>query len=154
MSIDLPLEERTVVVNGQPVTLDPKRLQFNETTLSKFMQDFSVWYDYYSSQAALSESLATKAKNDYEVKYMEKFIEGKREIGSDKAADAFAKVSEEVQTLRTDLEIKDTATKMLKEYVKSLDRAHQMAVNRGYMLRKEMDKLGSGATIYELNNLS
>lgn len=154
MSIDLPLEERTVVVNGQPVTLDPKRLQFNETTLSKFMQDFSVWYDYYSSQAALSESLSTKAKNDYEVKYMEKFIEGKREIGSDKAADAFAKVSEEVQTLRTDLEIKDTATKMLKEYVKSLDRAHQMAVNRGYMLRKEMDKLGSGATIYELNNLS
>ena len=33
----------------------------------------------------------------------------------------------------------------MKEYLKSLDKAHDMVKNRGYSIRKELDKLNYGS---------
>ena len=126
---DIPLQNvRTIVVCGEDVILDPKRLQFNETNLGTFMEELSLWYDYYSSKSALAES-------EYETNKAKKFLEGKEAGLSDKAAESFATADPDVKSTRE-------ASKQLKDYLRSLDKAADLAMNRGHMLRKEMDKLG------------
>lgn len=133
---------RTLDLDGETITLDPSRFQFNDMTLSKFMEDVSIWYDYYSSKSAKSEELLVAAENDYEDKYLTKFLEGKETL-SDKGADAYARVNLEVKEKMALVEKYKSTTKQLKEYLKAFDKAHNMAQNRGYMIRKELEKLHS-----------
>jgi hypothetical protein len=127
---DIALQNsRTITVAGEIMELDPKRLQFNETNLAQYMEEFSLWYDYYSSKLAIAES-------DYEAKRAEKFLAAKADSMSDKAAESFATIDASVKEARE-------SARQLKDYLRALDKAHDMAANRGHMLRKEMDKLGA-----------
>jgi hypothetical protein len=127
---DIPLQNlRTIRVGTEDILLDPKRLQFNEANLGVFMEELSLWYDYYSSKLAVAES-------EYETLRAEKFLHGKQEAGlSDKAAESFATADPNVKAARE-------AAKQLKDYLRAMDKAADLAMNRGHMLRKEMDKLG------------
>ena len=134
---------RTVDLDGEPIVLDPKRFQFNDASLGKFMEDVSLWYDYYSSKTSKAEGLLVDSETVHEQKYLEKFLAGKQEGFSDKAADAYGKTDLIVRECQEKVNKYKLATKQLKEYLKSFDKAHSMAMNRGFMIRKEMDKLNS-----------
>lgn len=137
-----PLDNvRTLDLDGDLVSLDPKRLSFNEASLSGFMEELSVWYDYYSSRSAKAEELAGNAETAYEAERDKKFLEGKSQGLSDKAAEAFSRIDDKVKLLLELTNKYKGYLKQLKEYTKALDKAHSMSQNRGYMLRKEMDKL-------------
>lgn len=135
---------RKLDLNGEEILLDPKRLQFNDATLSQFMEELSIWYDYYSSKSAFAEELMGNAEIALETLRAEKFLEGKTEAGlSDKGAEAFTTKDPMVKAAAQLVTKYKSDVKQLKEYLRAMDKSHQMAQNRGYMLRKEMDKLMS-----------
>jgi len=134
---------RTVDLGDEQIVLDPKRFLFNDASLGKFMEDVSIWYDYYSSKSSKSESLLVDAETLYDTRYLEKFLEGKQAGLSDKGADALARTNLVVKECQELVNKYKSTTKQLKEYLKSFDKAHSMAMNRGYMIRKELDKLNS-----------
>lgn len=151
-----PVENvRTIDLEGEIVILDPQRFVFTDATLSQFMQDVSLYYDYYSSKSAKSEELLTKFENEHETLYLTAFLQGKESGFSDKGAEAFAKISPDVKVAYEKVEKYKSTTKQLKEYLKSFDKAHNMAQNRGYMIRKELDKLGLDIkyTTDDINNI-
>ncbi|RDJ35367.1 MAG: hypothetical protein DWQ19_11165 [Crenarchaeota archaeon] len=134
---------RTIDLGDEEVILDPKKFQFNDSTLNKFMEGLSLWYDYYSSKTAKAEELMLTAEEKHQELYLEKFLEGKQEGLSDKGADAFARTDAAIKAKQSEVTKYKSAVKHLKEYLKSFDKAHSMAQNRGYMIRKEMEKLNS-----------
>lgn len=133
---------REIDLIDEIVTLDPKRLSFNDANIGKFMEELSVWYDYYSSKSAKAEDLFGKAEIKYENKKAEKFLQAKGQGLSDKAAEAFSSVDSEVIVAKDATNLMKTQLKQLKEFLRSLDKAHDMAKSRGFMMQKEMDKLG------------
>lgn len=139
-----PNDTRKISLDDEEILLDPKLLQFNDATIlsGEFMQNISIWYDYYSSRSAKIEDLFVRYQNKYELMRNELFLKGKKEEGlSDKAADAFAFINSDLQQLSEKVDKYKYDLKQIKEYLKSLDKAHDMAKNRGYGIRKEMEKL-------------
>ena len=132
---------RVLEIDGTDVELDPKRLCFTDASLPKFMEELSLWYDYYSSKFAKAEEILANLETRQKTAYFTRFIEGKREVGSDKAAEAFAKTHPEVTALNELVDKAASNVNQMKEYIRALDKAHQMGQNRGHMIRKEMDKL-------------
>ena len=100
--IDPMINLRTIDLGDETVVLDPSRLQFNETTLSDFFENISLWYDYYSSKCAKAESVYANAETAYENKYMEKFLVAKNEGISDKGADASAMAGQVILVWRSE----------------------------------------------------
>lgn len=143
---------RTIDLVDEVVVLDPARLSFNDSTLSLFMEELSIWYDYFSSKTAKAEELYVNIESEKEMKYYEHFLKAKTDGLPDKAAEAYARTQLEVKQLQVSENKLSSALKQLKEFTKSLDKAHSMAQNRGYMIRKEMDKLNSD--IYQSSNSS
>lgn len=134
---------RIVNIDGVDVELDPKRLCFSDASLPKFMEELSLWYDYYSSKSVKAEEILANFETRQKTAYFTRFIEGKREVGSDKAAEAFAKTHPEVVALNEAVDKAASNVNQMKEYIRALDKAHQMGQNRGHMIRKEMDKLNA-----------
>lgn len=134
---------RIIDLEDEQIVLDPKRFQFNDASLSKFMEDVSIWYDYYSSKGAKAEKLLMDAEKVYGKEYLDRFTEAKQDGTSDKGADAMSRTDPNVELAQEKINKYKSAVKQLKEYQKSFDKAHSMAQNRGYMIRKEMEKLNS-----------
>lgn len=134
---------RKIDLLDEIVILDPSRLSFNDSTLNVFMEELSIWYDYFSSKTAKAEELYINAESERENAYYESFLKAKSEGLPDKAAEAYAKTQPNVKDLMKKENKLSSSLKQLKEFTKSLDKAHSMAQNRGYMIRKEMDKLNS-----------
>jgi len=134
---------RTIDLGDEQIILDPLRLKFNDATLGKWMEDLGIWYDYYSSKTAKAEDAFANAELDAEALYDEHFLKAKSEGLSDKAAEAYARTQPDVKVLqKREITLKG-AVKQMKEYLKALDKTHDMAQNRGYTIRKEMDKLST-----------
>lgn len=140
---------RTIDLLDEIVVLDPVRLSFNDSNLSKYMEEFGIFYDYFSSKTAKAEELAANVELEKENKEAEFFLKGKSEGLTEKASQAYSVIQPEVQDLSKKLNRLNSAVKQLKEYVKALDKAYNMAQSRGHMLRKEMDKLNTD--IYHSN---
>jgi septation ring formation regulator EzrA len=140
---------RTIDLLDEIVVLDPVRLSFNDANLSKYMEEFGIFYDYFSSKTAKAEELAANVELEKENKEAEFFLKGKSEGLTEKASQAYSVIQPEVQDLSKKLNKLNSAVKQLKEYVKALDKAYNMAQSRGHMLRKEMDKLNTD--IYHSN---
>lgn len=141
---------RKIDLGDEIIVLDPSRLAFNDATLNKFMEELSIYYDYFSSKTAKAEEMLANIELDKEQKHAEFFIKGKSEGFSDKTAEAYATTQQELKELGKAENSLKSSVKQLKEYVKALDKAHSMAQNRGYMIRKEMDKLNTD--IYTFKN--
>ena len=134
---------RVIDLVDEQVTLDPVRLQFNDSTLSKYMEEISLWYDYYSSKATKAEELYANAELTRQSRHDFYFLQAKSEGLTEKSSEAHARIQPEIVELQKKENYFKSATKQLKEYLRSLDKAHSMAQNRGYMIRKEMEKLNS-----------
>ena len=134
-------EIREVVLDGEIVKINPNLLCFNETNLNEFMENYSLNYDYYSSKLALAENIMSNCELESETEYMRKFAAFKSEGMSDKAADSMSRIDNDYLAKQKKLLDSKNNFKQLKEFVRALDKVHEMSQSRGHMLRKEMDKL-------------
>lgn len=132
---------REINLEGELVIINPNLLCFNETNLNEFMENYSLNYDYYSSKLALAENIMSNYELDSETEYMKKFSHFKSEGMSDKAADSMSRIDNDYLIKQKELLNAKNNFKQLKEFVKALDKVHEMSQSRGHMLRKEMDKL-------------
>lgn len=136
-------EHEITIVNlgGKEVKLDPKKLNFNEHTLSEYMETEAGWYDYFGARVADAEYLMQRLELEYDVKYSERFKENKDQGCSDKLAEANAKADPDVEEAKKNVLAARHKVKLLQQHLRAWDRAHENAQSRGHFLRKEMDKL-------------
>ncbi len=134
-------EVQVVKLADKEVKLDPKNLEFNEHTLSEYMEKEAGWYDYFGSKLADAEYLMQRAELDYDVTYSERFKENKENGCSDKLAEANAKADSDVEEAKKVFLAAKHKVRLLQQHLRAWDRAHENAQSRGHFLRKEMDKL-------------
>lgn len=134
-------KDRIVSVGGKDVDLDPNHLTFDDITLNKFFQESAGWYNYYGQVLANAESYLQWYETQYDEIYAERFSGFKEDGGSDKLAEAKAKFDSKVVEAKKKVIAGKRAVKKLQLFLRSMDKAHDNALNFGYMIRKEMDKL-------------
>lgn len=136
----VPMEKSKLKVGDQEVVLDPTLLDFNEATLPQWQDKCGVWYAYFSEQLSNAEFLLSNAENNYDTKYYDAFKIHKAG-NSDKLAEANARTDPDVLEAQAKVTAAKLIVSSLKGFLRALDKAHENAQSRNYMLRKEMDKL-------------
>jgi hypothetical protein len=140
---DAPYSKQTINLSGEEIVLDNSRLLFNEVTLNKFMENLGQWYDYFSQKLAEAEALLAYKEYEYEVIFSKKYEQVKEQGSTDKLAEAAAKKDDEVCAAKKDTISAKYKVTILKQHLRSWDKAHENAQSRGHMIRKEMDKLNT-----------
>ena len=140
----IPKSKITVSIGDREVILDPANMTFNEASLSKYMENEHVWYDYFGQAVAELEGRLYSLDVTYDAQYAIVFRENKENGCSDKLADAYAKAENSIVELRNHIaEVKERISR-LKHHLRAWEKAHDNAQSRGHMIRKEMDKLNFG----------
>jgi len=131
-----------VKIGDEEVILDPKHLEVDEVGLNEFLKNFASIYSYYNNKWARAQFIHYCAEDNADVKYSERFqFYKENEAGSDKLVDAKAKTHPDVVQARQVSRNAKYAMQLLYVYLRALDKAHENALNLGYNIRKEMDKL-------------
>jgi len=144
---DIPTIKTSIKIGDQEVVLDNSRLAFNEVSLSNFMENLSLWYDYFSQKLAEAEALLSYKEYEYELAFSSAYEKFKEAGCTDKLAEANARKQEEVAEYKKDIIGAKHKVTLLKQHLRSWDKAHENAQSRGHMIRKEMDKLNSDIMI-------
>lgn len=142
-----PVIKTTIKIGNQEVVLDNSRLAFNEVSLSNFMENLGLWYDYFSQKLAEAEALLSYKDYEYELAFSSAYEKFKEEGCTDKLAEANAKKQDEVSEHKREIISAKHKVTLLKQHLRSWDKAHENAQSRGHMIRKEMDKLNSDIVI-------
>lgn len=140
---EVPNAQTTIKVGGQEVVLDNSRLAFNEVSLNAFMENLALWYDYFSQKLAEAEALLAYKEYEYDVLFSSSYEKTKESGATDKLAEANAKKDPEVCEVKKEIIAARHKVTLLKQHLKSWDKAHENAMSRGHMVRKEMDKLNT-----------
>jgi len=125
-------------VGNEEVDLDAGVMNFTEATLNDYLQKDASTYSYYHQKWVDAQYLATKFEDKYEAAYSAKFREFKEQGATDKLAEAMAKSDAEVVELKDKARITKRTKDHLWGFLKSLDKAHENALNLGYNVRKEV----------------
>jgi hypothetical protein len=144
---DAPIAKTSIKVGDQEIILDNSRLSFNEITLNSFMENLGLWYDYFSQKLAEAEALLAYREYEYELAFACAYEKSKEEGCTDKLAEANAKKQEKVSELKKEIIGAKHKVTLLKQHLRSWDKAHENAQSRGHMIRKEMDKLSTDIMI-------
>ena len=140
---DIPSANTTIKIGGQEVVLDNARLSFNEVSLNTFMENLALWYDYFSQKLAEAEAILSYKEYEYDILFSGAYERNKEAGATDKLAEANAKKDEGVCEARKEIIAAKHKVTLLKQHLKSWDKAHENAMSRGHMVRKEMDKLNT-----------
>lgn len=136
--------KRTITVAKQDVVLDTSKMQFTEVTLSKYMEQEAVWYDYFGQRLADAEYESQYFENKYETIYAETFAKIKEATsGSDNLVKSKATIDAKVLEAKEDALTAKYKLRAIQQHLRAWDKAHENAQSRGHTLRKEMDKLHS-----------
>jgi hypothetical protein len=138
-----PHSQTVVKIGGQEVVLDNSRLSFNETSLNAFMENLALWYDYFSQKLAEAEAILSYKEYEYDILFSSSYERSKEEGCTDKLAEANAKKDANVCEAKREIIGAKHKVTLLKQHLKSWDKAHENAMSRGHMIRKEMDKLNT-----------
>lgn len=131
-----------IKVGDQEVTLDPKNLEVDESTMNDFLKTFASKYNYYNAMWAKAQYIQYIAEDRHEAIASERFQWYKEnEGGSDKLVEAKVKMAEIVMKAKKTARDAKYVSQVLFTYLRSMDKAHENALNLGYNVRKEMDKL-------------
>ena len=131
----------TVRVGNEDVILDDANLIVSEVGLNDFLCKFAGIYNYYTGKWAEAQFLNYLMDDQYDALQNKKFDFYKNEGSTDKLADARSKSNEEVLTARMASRKSRYVMQKLHGYLRSLDKAHEDALNLGYNVRKELDKV-------------
>jgi len=138
---ETPVAVTTIKLGGQEIILDNSRLAFNEASLNNFMENLALWYDYFSQKLAEAEAILSYKEYEHDVLFSASYEKSKEEGCTDKLAEANAKKDSCVCEARKEIIAAKHKVTLLKQHLRSWDKAHDNAMSRGHMIRKEMDKL-------------
>lgn len=131
-----------VKIGDEEVVLDEKNLEVDESNLNEFLKNFASIYNYFNNKWAKAQYLHYCAEDNLDVKYGERFqFYKENEGGSDKLVEAKVKSHPDVVAARSLARQSKYAMQLLYTYLRSLDKAQENALNLGYNIRKEMDKI-------------
>ena len=136
-------EPRVVILAGEEVILDPSKLEFNEASLGGYLESEARWYNYFAEKLADAEYLAANLDHEYKTKYAEVFKTWKAEGFADKWAERNTDVDKDVHEAKKRVTEAERTVSLINNHLKAWDKNHRNAQSRGYMLQKELDKLGS-----------
>ncbi len=54
---EAPQATTKIKLGGQDIIIDNKRMSFNESNLSVFMENLALWYDYFCQKLSEAEAL-------------------------------------------------------------------------------------------------
>lgn len=135
------IDKENLNIAGNDVILDPKNLEFNEVTLSDYIQKEGAYYDNFGAYLALAEKVLQLREIEYEAIYNERIIEAKEQGATDKISEAKAKADQSVIDAKNLCVEAKYKVKRIMQHLKAWDKNHDNAQSMGYMLRKEIDKL-------------
>lgn len=138
-----PQAQTTIKLGGQEIILDNSRLAFNEISLNNFMENLALWYDYFSQKLAEAEAILAYKEYEHDVLFSACYEKSKEEGCTDKLAEANAKKDTGVCDAKKEIIGAKHKVTLLKQHLKAWDKAHENAMSRGHMVRKEMDKLNT-----------
>lgn len=138
-----PQVQTSVKIGGQDIILDNSRLAFNEISLNNFMENLALWYDYFSQKMAEAEAILAYKEYEYDILFSSAYEKSKEEGCTDKLAEANAKKESNVCEAKREIIGAKHKVTLLKQHLKAWDKAHENAMSRGHMVRKEMDKLNT-----------
>lgn len=138
-----PRAQTTVKIGSQEIVLDNSRLAFNEVSLNAFMENLALWYDYFSQKLAEAEAILAYKEYEYDVLFSAAYERSKEGGCTDKLAEANAKKEANVCEAKKEIIGAKHKVTLLKQHLKAWDKAHENAMSRGHMVRKEMDKLNT-----------
>jgi hypothetical protein len=138
-----PHAQTTIKIGNQEVVLDNSRLSFNEVSLNAFMENLALWYDYFSQKLAEAEAILAYKEYEHDVLFSSAYERSKEDGCTDKLAEANAKKEPNVCEAKKEIIGAKHKVTLLKQHLKAWDKAHENAMSRGHMLRKEMDKLNT-----------
>jgi hypothetical protein len=138
-----PHAQTTIKIGNQEIVLDNARLTFNEVSLNAFMENLALWYDYFSQKLAEAEAILAYKDYEYDVLFSSAYERSKEEGCTDKLAEAAAKKEPNVCEAKKEIIGAKHKVTLIKQHLKAWDKAHENAMSRGHMLRKEMDKLNT-----------
>lgn len=139
----VPHAQTTIKIGGQEIVLDNTRLAFNEISLNNFMENLALWYDYFSQKLAEAEAILAYKEYEYDVLFSSSYEKSKEDGCTDKLAEANAKKDDKVCEAKKEIIGAKHKVTLLKQHLKAWDKAHENAMSRGHMVRKEMDKLNT-----------
>jgi len=131
-----------VKIGDTEVVLEEKHLVVDEVSLNEFLKKFASTYNYYNTMWAKAQYLNHCAEDSFDVKYGERFqFYKENEGGSDKLVEAKVKSHPDVINARAKARQAKYAMQLLNSYLRAMDKAHEDALNLGYNIRKEIDKI-------------
>lgn len=146
-----PIEKVKVNVNGKEIILDPKNMEFSDNTLNDYMEKEYGWIDYFGKQLEYAQKERLNAEIDAEAIFSEKYIEAKDNGGTEQYAKAKANADSDVIAAKKKVVELNEIVGQIKAHLKAWDRNHDNAQNRGYTLRKEIDKLNKD--VYKMSDI-
>ena len=135
---------RKIDINGEEVSLDPSNLQFSHENLNDYLCKVPALYAYYSDKWAEAQHVNYCQEDISESVYAHKFEFYKNDGVSDKLAEAKTKSDKEVMDAKSAARQSKLDMQAIYGYLRALDKAHENALNLGYNIRKEMDKIHPG----------
>jgi hypothetical protein len=133
-----------VKLGKEEIDLNPKYLEFTQDTINEFLSQFAARYNYYCEKYADAQYIHSKYEDRYDVTYGHKFKSFKEsDGGSDKLADAATRSDSDVAEAAERVIAARHAKDLIWGYLRSMDRAHEDAMQTCYNMRKEMDKMNS-----------
>ncbi len=137
---DIIEEKRKIKIGNQDVVLDPSLMVFTEANLSNFQEKSAIYIEYFGQ--CLADADAEERYHDMrlEAVYAQKFVTFKEEGGSDKLCEAKVQADPDYLKVRDNAWVARHKVRLLQNYLKAWDKAHENAQNRSHTLRKEMDK--------------
>lgn len=144
---NIPVTKTSIHIGDQEIVIDNTRLSFNEITLSSFMENLGLWYDYFSQKLAEAEALLAYKEYEHELSFSSAYEKFKEEGSTDKLAEANAKKDPVVAGFKKEIISAKHKVTLLKQHLRSWDKAHENAQSRGHMIRKEMEKLNTDISL-------
>ena len=137
------IRREIVIVGGDKVDMDPANLRFCENTLTEYIKTEGGWYDNFGAYLAKGEKDLAMKQAEYENLFNLKFYVAKEEGGSDKLAEAKAKIDRDVKDANTAVIEAKYLVSRIKNHLKAWDKNHDNAQSLGHQLRKELGMLHS-----------
>lgn len=132
------IKKETIVVSGEQVQLDPANLRFSETNLTEYIKVEGGWYDSFGAYLAKAEKALQMKEAEHDNLYNLKFYIYKEEGGSDKLAEARAKIDSDVKEARASAIEAKYLVSRIKNHLRAWDKNHDNAQSLGHQLRKEL----------------
>ena len=92
---------------------------------------------------AEAEAILAYKEYEYDILFSSSYEKSKEDGCTDKLAEANAKKDANVCEAKREIIAAKHKVTLLKQHLKSWDKAHENAMSRGHMVRKEMDKLNT-----------